>query len=310
MQMRQVKYFLAVVECGSFSLAAVALNITQPSLSRTIRHLEQDLGTPLFQRHGRGVRTTEAGAQFRATIAPLIQRLEQAKSDLVTQSRVATGEVAVGLPPSLALALGPKLINSVVERFPGIRLTLLSAFSGYLTDWLLRGDLHLAVINMARQTPHLHAVRLMDAALFHIAPSALLNARQRSRVVVPLEEALNTTLILPSRRQRLRRQIETAANRCGVNVSLAAEVDSPDVLREFVRQQAGSTIMPYGAVLRDAANPAFVVRRIVEPPISARLMLSYPLGSALTPAVRELAGLLHGLVEEALAQGTIIASES
>ena len=79
MELRQLQYFLAIAASESFSKASSVLGIAQPALSRAIRLLEEELRSQLFYRHGRGIRLTEEGAQFLATVGPLVQDLLQAK---------------------------------------------------------------------------------------------------------------------------------------------------------------------------------------------------------------------------------------
>jgi LysR family nitrogen assimilation transcriptional regulator len=110
MELRQLQRFLSVAESGSISTASSVLGIAQPVLSREIKQLEKELRAKLFYRHGRGTRLTEAGAHFRMTVAPLVRKLQQAKSELSVRSGELAGSLSFAMPPSLSAVMGPRLV--------------------------------------------------------------------------------------------------------------------------------------------------------------------------------------------------------
>src|SRR5262245_53979016 len=169
LELRQLRYFLAVAENGSLSKASAVLGIAQPALSRAVRQLEGALDTQLFYRHGRGIRLTEKGAQFQATIEPLVRSLLQAGDDLKASAGVPAGSIAFGMPPSMSAALGARLVQTFLERYPHVQLQIIDAFSGYLNEWLVAGRLDLAIINGARRSPHVNMDPLLTVDLFHVS---------------------------------------------------------------------------------------------------------------------------------------------
>ena len=124
MELRQLRYFLTVTEAGSLSKAASVVGIAQPALSRQIRALEDEIGVQLFYRHGRGIRVTEEGAQFHAAIGPLLQELEQIKSDLGDAARIPAGTITFGMPPSMSAAIGAEIVSQFFALYPQVRLHL------------------------------------------------------------------------------------------------------------------------------------------------------------------------------------------
>src|SRR2546425_4750985 len=113
MELTSLKYFVAVAEAGSFSRAAAALNMTQPSLSRQVQLLEDEFGQRLMERHGRGIELTEAGVGLLAHARAILEVAEQARADMAERQRNPRGRLTIALPHRVAQVITPDL----VERF-------------------------------------------------------------------------------------------------------------------------------------------------------------------------------------------------
>src|SRR5258706_5536703 len=99
MDLRLLQAFIRIAELGSFGRAAEALNQTQPTVSRQIAALEQEVGGRLFMRHRHGVSLTPAGVVFRDHAMQALRSLDQARGDITAQAKEPTGTVSLGLPP-------------------------------------------------------------------------------------------------------------------------------------------------------------------------------------------------------------------
>jgi LysR family nitrogen assimilation transcriptional regulator len=108
---RNIEYFLAVIEQGSISSAAEALRVSQPTLSRQIHALEQQFNTPLFIRHGRGVLPTEAGKHLQEGLRGL-EHIATLRDDVIAAARDPSGEVALGIPPSPRMLLAGPIVGA------------------------------------------------------------------------------------------------------------------------------------------------------------------------------------------------------
>ncbi|MFI0737278.1 LysR family transcriptional regulator [Streptomyces sp. NPDC021100] len=129
MDVRQLEYFLAVVDRGGFSRAASALYVSQPSLSQAVRTLERDLGAELFHRIGRRVVLTEAG---RALIGPArgaVRSLETARASVTSVRELRSGRLDIAAMPSQAVEPLTTLMRSYAERYPGVVVTVAAAFT-------------------------------------------------------------------------------------------------------------------------------------------------------------------------------------
>jgi LysR family tcuABC transcriptional regulator len=143
MELRQLRYFVRIVELGSMSRAAVDLDMVQSALSQQISRLESN-SHPLLQRTSKGTVPTEAGQAFFHQ-AQLTLRHAQQAIHAAQQARLS-GAVSMGLSPTIANVLGLPLMRAMRERYPDVRLHMVSALSGHLTSLLNARQLDLAIL--------------------------------------------------------------------------------------------------------------------------------------------------------------------
>ena len=306
MELRQLRYFLAVAENGSLSQASAVLGIAQPALSRAVRQLEASLQTQLFYRHGRGIRLTEKGAQFQATVDPLVRNLLQAGNDLRAGAGVPVGSISFGMPPSMSALIGAHLVENFLKRYPQVKLQIIDAFSGYVNEWLVAGRLDLAIINGARRSAHVSMDPLLTVDLFHVALRNSVAASERSERTIPFDRLLAAPLILPGRHHGLRRQLEAAAQSKGASLNVIVEIDALEALKELVRRGVAATVLPHGAALKEAEDARFIIRRVVDPDVTMQFMIAYSLQRPTTLAMRELVRMLRMEVNRAVAEGRMM----
>ena len=122
MNLKQLEYFVHVAELGSFSKAAVVLDIAQPALSRQVRSLETELRQQLFLRNGRGVALTDAGKRLFDHSVAVLQLMAHAREDLGASRDEPVGRVTIGLPPSIGRQLTLPLIDRFKKQLPAARL--------------------------------------------------------------------------------------------------------------------------------------------------------------------------------------------
>jgi LysR family transcriptional regulator, nitrogen assimilation regulatory protein len=306
MELRQLQYFLAVAENGSLSRASAVLGIAQPALSRAVRLLEEALQTQLFYRHGRGIRLTEKGTQFQTTVEPLVSNLLQAGDDLRAGAGVPAGSIAFGMPPSMCAMIGARLVETFLQRYPQVKLQIFDAFSGYLNEWLVAGRLDLTIINGARRSAHVSMDPLLTVDLFHVATRSMVNEDERDDSTIAFDRLLGPPLILPGRHHGLRRQLDSVAQSKGAKLNVVVEIDALEALKELVRRGIAATVLPHGAIQKEAEDSRFVIRRLVAPDVTAQFMIAYSLQRPVTLAMRELVRLLRMEVNQAVADGRMV----
>jgi LysR family tcuABC transcriptional regulator len=266
MELRQLKYFVRVVELGSISRAALDLNLVQSALSQQISRLEGELATRLLQRSPQGVTPTEAGVAFFREAQLTLRHADQAVR-AAQQSRLS-GTVTVGLAPTTAAVLGLPLMRAMRERYPDVRLHMLESLSGHLTTMLNARQLDLAVLfdSPIRPSQNLQSARrwsvlpLLQEDLFFIAARA--NVGQRKNGSLKMLQLKDEHLILPSGPHGLRSTLDAAFARAGVTPQVVLEIDSLAMLMEAVDAGLGTTLQPWSAVARfaDAAERFYMAR--------------------------------------------------
>ena len=170
MDLRQLRYFVAVAERGGFGAAASALNVAQSALSRHIKQLEHELGGKLLERGARGVSVTESGKLLLARGRWLLGAFDDIKAEVRTENREPSGTVRLGAPSSLADILYAPLAKIFVERFPRVRLEMSEGLTEALCDRLLRADLDIGIVTMPQPNDHLNFETLVIEQVFLIGP--------------------------------------------------------------------------------------------------------------------------------------------
>lgn len=249
MELRQLRYFVRIVELGSMSRAAAELDMVQSALSQQISRLEGELSTRLLQRTPRGVLPTEAGMAFFREAKLTLRHAEQAAR--AAQAARLSGSVSVGLAPTTAAVLGLPLMQAMRERYPDVRLHLVEGMSGHLAAQLKARELDLAVLfdPHAGQGGPAPGDRLMDRQpLFTEDIFLITQARRRQRKRLKLADLGDEPLILPTHPHGLRLTLDAAFQRAGIRPQVVMEVDSLSMVMAAVDAGLGSSLQPYAAV--------------------------------------------------------------
>ncbi len=294
MNLRQLSYFVRIVDLQSLSKAAAVLRVAQPALSRQMRALEDDLGTGLLVRHGWGVTPTPAG-QVLADHARRLLREAQATRDAVAAlSAEPSGSLSLGVPSSLALAMLPRLSAWFLEHYPKVALQLLDGFSASIHGLIMSGRLDVAVLYADRSLGPLAATPLLRE------PIMLVGGAGRLAAPVPVTlDALGTMpLILPSRPNRLRLLLDQLRIDHGLDLDVRVEVDSLPALLDMVRTGQGFTMLPYSAVHDPVREGRLSAAPLDPPALSRTLVMVRPLDRIPTAATGILERAIRRLVVE------------
>ena len=243
MELRQLRYFVRVLELGSISRAALDLELVQSALSQQISRLESELSTRLLQRTSKGVVATEAGMAFFREAQLTLRHADQAVR--AAQLSRLTGAVSVGLAPTTAAVLGLPLIRAMRERYPDVRLHMVKGMSGHLTSMLNSRQLDLTILFDTQTARRWSVLPLVEEKLFLIqAKSENTPATSRTRMA----DLKDIPLILPTGTHGLRSALDAAFVRAKFKPQLAAEIDSLAMTMDAVEAGLGSTVQPWAAL--------------------------------------------------------------
>lgn len=250
MELKQLKYFVAVVDCGTMSQAAIQLDMVQPALSQQISRLETELSTRLLNRSNRGVSLTEPGVAFYREAVLTLRHAEEA-ARVARQARL-TGSVSIGLSPSICALVGLPLMLSMKDKYPDVRLHIVEGMSGHLTQMLNARQIDLAILFNDKEAKRWSVTPLLQEKLFVIGKSLSSDQKSSKKMgeKVNLQALKDLPLILPTSGHGLRQAIDRAFANSKLKPKIVAEIDSLDLLMGSVVAGLGHTIQPWGAVVK------------------------------------------------------------
>jgi len=292
MELRHLRYFVAVAEELNFTRAAARLGIGQPPLSQQIRDLETELGTQLFHRVPHGAELTEAGREFLAEARGVLGGAERAKEVARRAHRGEIGRLALGFPGSAAFN---PLVSATIRNFrrswPKVLLSLEELNTFPLLERLLRGDLHAAFIRPGPQEPEgIRLRRLPDEPMLIALPASHPLAAEPE---LPLTALANESFVLFRRGMGLSLydQIVQSCRDAGFDPVIGQGAQQISSVVNLVAADLGVSIVPKS--IAQITLDGVVYRPIVGPAPSASLALATPRDSRST-LTRNLLSLLSG----------------
>lgn len=298
MDLKQLEYFVRVAELGSFTRAAIALNIAQPALSRQIRLLEVELKQNLLTRNGRGAVPTEAGKLLLAHGRGILHQVDRAREELGQVRGSLAGRVALGLPTSLARALAVPLIRAFQTELPQATLSISEGLSVPMQESLINGRLDLAVLYNAQPVPELEISPLLEEDLLLVQRRSDFLPTESSPDAITLRELATLPLVIPTRPNAIRMQVESALANVGCRLNIALEIDGVSAILDLVANGSGAAVLSRNAVDSSVRPNAFITRTIIEPELRTQISMAV---SASRPATRTLLATMK-LIERTLRQ--------
>lgn len=296
MDLTRLQYFVAVAEAGSFSRAAAALHLTQPSLSRQVQLLEDELGQRLLERTGRGAVPTEAGTALLAHARSIFELAERARVDMQERQRNPRGRITIGLPPRVAHVITADLVERFHAAYPEAAITVVEGLSIRLREWLVAGRVDVAIVFDPPATPQMQVETLVREPLVLISTQPL-PARLK------LADVALRRLVMPSGPHALRQLLEEHTRPRGLPLQLVAEVDSVQTVLSLVARGVADTVLPVSAVRGWVYQQPLQVAAIHAPTMRNRLALAVPAARPATTLSRHAAQLLRTLVAEHFTPG-------
>jgi LysR family transcriptional regulator, nitrogen assimilation regulatory protein len=304
MELKQIRYFITIVDYGSLTKAANQLQIAQPALSLQLSHLEAECRAQLLIRTPKGVEPTEIGKILYRHGRIMLRQLEEAREEMQGGVNTVTGLVALGLPTTVTVPLAMPLVKAVREQHPGIRLQLFESLSGYLSELLANNRLDCAVLFRDMETRSISALPLLRETLHLIGDCGLSDAA-KARDTCSLSELHGVPLVLPSNAHDLRRTVERAFAQARTEPNIVADIDSPRTLISVASVNIACTILPLSALppSRDTTN-GLRTRRIVTPEIARTMSLCRLVNAPRSPAAAAVEEVVLSLVPQLVADGS------
>lgn len=296
MDVRQLRYFVEIVELKSMSKAAARLHVAQPALSQHVATLESELGAKLLVRSTKGVQTTGAGVTLYRHARTILRQIDEARRDVQSEGEEISGVVALGLTTSTAAILGMPLVRLTHSQYPRIHLQIFESVSGYLEELLGSGRLDFCVLPNAAGVREIVVEPILEEELFYVGN---LQSDQNHLKTVPWSLLADMPLVLPSRSQELRLLVENKLRQDGIELNVIADVDSLPILLASAADGFAGTILPFSA-LALLPRPLSLQYRPLAPKINRPVSICRLRSTPITAAASAIYGTLVQLATEAI----------
>ncbi|MCF3932635.1 LysR family transcriptional regulator [Acuticoccus sp. M5D2P5] len=311
MDIRQLRYFVAVVELGSFSGAARHLSVAQPALSRHVRALEETLGVTLVRRDTQGARPTEAGERLLHQASAILRQFDMVPEVVGRGGGVVTGRVVVGLPTSVNAVLARPLIRAWRERLPAVELHVIESLSGFLQEWVAAGRLDICLLYDPRPERTIDIESMICEELFLVGAPV---DDGHGLDEVPLKTLEHVPLAMPGATHALRRHVDRVSLENGVRPNVVVEIDSLGTMKMITELDGYFTVLPRGPVYEEIQAGRMAARRLTAPLVTRTVSLATSAVRGRTRACEEVKRLLvetaERLVDEGVWRGASVSRQT
>jgi DNA-binding transcriptional LysR family regulator len=250
MDFGQLEAFLQVAEQRSFSRAAEALRLTQPSVTARIQALERDLGEALFERNGRGVSLTEAGAAFLPHAQRVLKALNDGCDAIQSLRELQLGTLRLAAAPTISTYVLPGLLTEFRSRYPGLDVSVWTEYSDQVVQMVLADRVQLG-LERSISHPEAVTVPLYDDEVALVASAHHPFAADG---VASIEQVSNQPLIMFNRGSGYYTLVDNALRQAGVLVTPTMELDNMEATKKMVEEGLGIAMLPKVAVEREVAS--------------------------------------------------------
>lgn len=290
MNLRDLKYLVALADLRHFGKAAEACFVSQPTLSTQIRKLEDELGVVLIERAPRKVMLTAAGQDVVARARRIVADVEDMKEAARRSHDPASGSLRLGVFPTLGPYLLPHVVPALRAAFPKLELLLVEEKSDVLLQRLRDGQLDAALLALPLHDESLHAELLFEEPFLLAAPQGHPLTQKRG---LRIQDLGHETLLLLEDGHCLRDQALDVCRLAGAQEKTGFRATSLETLRQMVAAGVGITLLPALSVHAPVAQPAgLCLAPFADPPPTRRIALVWRKSSALEGFLRQVAEVI------------------
>ena len=303
MELRTLRYFVAVAEELNITHAAEKLNMSQPPLSNQIKGLEDELGTELFIRGKRHLQLTDAGSVLYRRAREIIDLTEKSAQEITDMSAGMSGTIALGMVDGRAPFYSARWIKGFREEFPLVQYSLWNGSGDDVIERLNKGLLDLAVIAAPYDNEHLEGFEVGREPWVAIIPNSSPLAREPGSFI-PLRELIGQPIIVPSRKSR-KESIHSWFSEVGAEPNIICEMSNYLDAIALSEQGVGISIFPQTTY---TPNDLLVTKVVSEPERQAKYYLVWPKNHRFSAAVEAFLYFVKDLAEEELKNAPVLES--
>ncbi|HVR89202.1 MAG TPA: LysR family transcriptional regulator [Candidatus Limnocylindria bacterium] len=270
MELQQLRYFVAVAERRHFTRAALHLHVAQPSVSKQVRKLEDELGAILLERRKAGIALTDAGAILLPWARRVLSDIDGARSEVAGLATLERGRLSVGATPSLSTVLLPKALALYHAAHPGVALSVVEAGSRDLVRQLEAGDLDLAlvILPVPREELFVTAPLLREDLVLAVSTTHPLAKRK----VIRVSELRGVPLVMFREGYDLRSVTIAACEQAGFHPTFAIEGAEMDGVLRMAAAGIGVAVVP--SIVVERGGPLVAVR-LAQPTLSRSVGVAF-----------------------------------
>jgi LysR family transcriptional regulator, hydrogen peroxide-inducible genes activator len=292
MTLTELRYVVAVAETRHFGRAAERCFVSQPSLSASVKNLEEELGVQLFERGKRGVLLTEAGEQIVAQARRALEEADRVKAVARQGRDPLKGVLRLGIIHTVAPYLLPDLVGALRRVAPEMPLDVEENMTATLDRMLRAGELDAVVIALPYEAPGIETAPLYEETFEVVAPARHALTRKKSIAVEELDAG--ELLLLPVG-HCFRDQVLDACNEFSRPPEPGRQGNSLETLRSMVASGLGVTVLPATALTARHANPLVKAIEFSKPSPTRRIGLAWRRGFHRQAALEKLIAAIRAL---------------
>lgn len=294
MDIRQLQYFVQVARMNSFSKAAESLYITQPTISKMIRNLEEELGAALFYREGKSIRLTDAGEVLLSKAQNIVESFTSLSSELDSLRNLKRGHIRIGLPPMVGASFFPAVIGEFHRRYPEVTIRLHEDGAKKVEDDVESGLLDIGAIVLPVSTDKFHCFTFVEEKLELLVP---IGHRLAGEGTVALKELEEEEFVLFREDFALHDRIITECIKAGFQPKVVYESSQWDLISQMVGAGMGIALLPQ-TICRDIDRSRIAVISLADPVIPWQLGMIWRRDRYLSFAAREWISFAMGVLGE------------
>jgi LysR family hydrogen peroxide-inducible transcriptional activator len=272
MELHQLRYFVEVVQSGSFTKAAERCHVTQPTLSHQIKKLEETLGEPLLQRRRQGVRATPLGETFHARALAILREVQAAREDAAAFTGELRGSLRIGLIPTIAPYLMPRLLKASLKQFPRLNFQVSEETTDHLLSAMRIGSVDAAILSLPLPGEDWKIDILMQDELLLALPEK--HPLARTRGAIDLSRLGDEPLILMKEAHCLTGQTLQVCGRAGFAPEVFLYSSQIETLLALVDGGMGLSFIP--AMARHIAGTRRICFKSLKPRAHRSIALVWP----------------------------------
>lgn len=293
MDIRQIEYFVEVAKQLSFTKAAAALHVSQPSISKAIQNFEAELGVPLFYRSSKQLELTDAGQAVLINSMQVLESFQNLRSELTDLMQLKKGQIRIGIPPIVGAEFFSKLISVYKEQNPYIEILLTEVGTKRIREEIETGELDIGLVCSVTSTnENLETIRFLKDPLQLIVHESHPLARQKT---ITMSDLANEAFIIYRKDFILFDRIMEQCKNHGFFPTIACETTQKDLFIEMVQAKLGIALLPEKIAEK---IPYDSIKRIPfkEEAIHLELGITWKKNKYLPYSVREFIQLAHEFV--------------